>query len=153
MNITKLLTTVLDSSHNFRKISQRFIKVKYANLPATLIVYPDLVLCLDSRLIDEYWVTFLDLDEGDVFMERGLDNWIPFMVLFHEHFQTAERYTKHLSKLHRIYSVLLCMEHTWLGSLDITKLVDLGIISTYTFDLDLSLGLLVLDVLLRELLP
>ena len=86
MNITKLLTTVLDSSHNFRKISQRFIKVKYTNLPATLIVYPDLVLCLDSRLIDKYWVTFLDLDEGDVFMERGLDNWISFMVLFHEHF-------------------------------------------------------------------
>ena len=56
MNITKLLTTVLDSSHNFRKISQRFIKVKNAYLPATLIVYSDLVLCLDSRLIDEYWV-------------------------------------------------------------------------------------------------
>ena len=67
-------------------------------------------------------------------------------MLLHQHLQTAEWYTEHLSKLHRINCIFLSVEHTRFCVLNIFQLLDPIIITTHSLVLNLSLGFLVLHI-------
>ena len=86
-------------------------------------------------------------------MQRCLHHWVPLVMLLHEHFQTREWHTEHLSELHRIYGVLLRMEHTRLVLFNVFENLNLRVVTAHTLVLNLSLHFLILNVSLRELLP
>ena len=56
-------------------------------------------------------------------MQSRLHQWIPLMMLLHQHEQTREWHPKHLSKLLWVNSRFLCREHTRFLSLNISQLV------------------------------
>lgn len=88
-----------------------------------------------------------------MFVQGSLHNWVTLVVLLHEHLKTGEGHSKHLCKLHWVDCVLLCVEHTRLLLLNVFQGLDLGIITSDSLILDLTLGLFVLDITLWELLP
>ena len=88
-----------------------------------------------------------------MFVQRSFDDWIPLMVLFHEHFKRAEGHTKHLCKLHRVNSMLFGVEHPRFGFLEILKLTDSTFVTSYTVVLNITLQKLVFHISFRELLP
>jgi hypothetical protein len=79
------LATVLDSSYDLRQVRKRLIKVKDAYLFPTIGIQPDFVLGLDSCVVNEDGVAFLNLDERDVLMEGCLDDGVPLVMLLHQH--------------------------------------------------------------------
>ena len=117
-----------------------------------MLVQLDLVL-FNCCVIEENGITFLDLDERNDFMKRGLDDGISLVVIFHKLFKTTERHTKHFSESHWVNSILLGVEHARFSCFNIFKLIDFRVITTNSLVLDLPLGLLIYDVSLRELLP
>ena len=152
MNLTQLIRAVFYGRDDLGQESQRLVEIKYTDLFTTLLIQFDLVL-FDSRVIQEDWVTFLDLDERYDFMKCGLHYRISLVVIFHQLFETTEGHSEHFSKSHGIHSVLLCMEHAWLSRLNIFKLINFAVISTDSLVLDLSLGMLVNDISFWEFLP
>jgi len=117
-----------------------------------LLVQLDLIL-FDCCVIEENGITFLDLDERDDFMKRGLDDGISLVVIFHKLFKTTEWHTKHFSESHWVNSILLGVEHARFSCFNIFKLIDFRVISTNSLVLDLSLGMLVNDISFWEFLP
>ena len=75
------------------------------------------------------------------------------MMLLHQHLKTAEWHSKHVSKLHRVDRILLCVEHSRLSLLNVLQLIDFGLVTTNSHCLDLTLGLLIFNVSFGVRLP
>lgn len=86
-------------------------------------------------------------------MQGCLYDWVPLVVLLHQHFKTTERDAKHLRELERVHSVPLRLEHAWLLFLDPLEFLNFAVVSAHAFYLDLPLLFLVFDILFWEFLP
>lgn len=85
MNTVQFSLTAPNRAHYLWHVAKRLVKVKNANLTGRLWVERYLILCLDCCFVDKDGIAFLNFDEGDVLVEGRLNNWISFMMLFHQH--------------------------------------------------------------------
>ena len=85
MHFSKFVLATLDSSNDPRYARKRLIKVKNSYFSRTLRIQLHFILRFDRSVVYEDGISFLDLDEGDVLMERCLDDRVSLMMLFHEH--------------------------------------------------------------------
>lgn len=86
-------------------------------------------------------------------VEGCLDYWISLVMLFHQHLKRTEGDSKHISELHGIDGMFLCMEHAWLGLFNGSKFVNFCLITTHSMVLDISFHQFILYISLRVLLP
>ena len=84
MDILEFIASCLAGSNHFIYIAESIIEVKYSYF-FTFFSNSNFVLLLHSCIVDESWMAFLQLDEGDMLMDRLLNERITLMMLFHQH--------------------------------------------------------------------
>ena len=151
MNVLKLLARILKHCNKLGQHAKRFIEVKYSYWP-TLVTHLNFVLLLHCSVVDESRIAFLYLDERDVLMDGCFDKRVSFVMLLHQHQQAGKWHSKHLCKLLRVKSLLLCLEHAWLFAFKIVQFLDLLFVLHSLLE-QLPLLNLSLHVLLRKVLP